>query len=153
MSLLHAVKRQFQSLREMALDLARIDHICKLFQNAMVRFYIHLMVWLGSKQTPDERQRLRHELGSIHLGLALDDRADLAERRANPSTRVHVLVCRVCNKDIPWLLLAINFDSHRHVLLQRYFEVELLDLTGDILSVIDDVSRTHVFRKLDCLRS
>lgn len=114
-----------------------------------------MVVGLSPEDTPNKRHRLGHEVRAVHIGLALDDRADLTEGSANPAAGGHVLVCRGRDEDVPVFLGEYRvrfFVFAQRSLLEWYIKVEFCNLRRDIFSMVYNVSRSHLFGELSCLR-
>lgn len=155
MHLLQAIQCQLQPRPKMTFDLPRINQPRELLQYVMMGFDINMVVWLSPQKTPDKRHRLGHEVGAVHVGLALDDRADLTEGSADLAAGGHVLVCRgrdeyvsvcLCKHGVRWLVFA------ERRLLEWYVEVEFCNLRRDILSMVHDVSCSHLLGEFSRLR-
>lgn len=101
MRLFQAIQRQLQPRPKMTFDLPRVNQPRELLQYVMMRFDINMVVRFSPDKTPDKRHRLGHEVGAVHVGLALDDRADFTEGSTQIAAGRHVLVCRGRNEYVP----------------------------------------------------
>lgn len=109
MCFLEATQREFQPLTQVAFDYPRINKSRQILEYAMVRVNVNMVVRFRPDETPDEGERFGHKFGAIHSGLPLHNSTDFAKGGAHLRTSGHVLVCCVCDEDIPELVSPWTF--------------------------------------------
>jgi len=91
---------QLHPFLQVGFYLPRIDIRGQFFQHPVVVVVGNAPIGLRPEPAPDVCQRFCHELSPIHLGFALYNGADFAQRSRNITTCLKVLIGRVGNEDV-----------------------------------------------------